>query len=325
MSRVPHEISEIPACPRWLHRWAVLTVCTTVPLLLLGAEVTTKQVGMVDPVGFREPWHLFTVMDRALREVGFLIEHSHRLVGFVVGSCAILLAVGLWLRGPSRGLRWLGVGALAGVSVQGLLGGFRVDLNALMGNNLALIHGCFAQIVFAMLVSIAWLTSRSASAPLSTSASVRNWNAIQRWSLFTVGLVYLQIIFGGIVRHHDIFWGARVHLLSAFAVVAAIVWLMTLIKASHALDRTLQRFASFLAALILLQLLLGVEAWMSRFGSPQWRQLQALWTDLPRTLHYLVSAALFSTSVLLTLQAYRSGDSARDLDSAAVRRLEEAA
>src|SRR5687767_11810716 len=79
----------------WLHRWAVLTVCATLPLLLLGAEVTTKQVGMVDAVGFRPPWHMLTVPLRE-RGLGFVIEHSHRLAGFVVGTCIIVLAVGLW-------------------------------------------------------------------------------------------------------------------------------------------------------------------------------------------------------------------------------------
>src|SRR4029077_14662052 len=89
--------------PRWLHSWAVLTVCATLPLLLLGAEVTTKQVGMVDPQGFRTPWHMLTV---PLKEMGlgFVIEHSHRLAGFVVGTCIIVLAGGLWFGQSQRRL-----------------------------------------------------------------------------------------------------------------------------------------------------------------------------------------------------------------------------
>ena len=41
--------------PRWLRAWAVLTACAALPLVTLGAEVTTKQVGMVDQKGFRRP------------------------------------------------------------------------------------------------------------------------------------------------------------------------------------------------------------------------------------------------------------------------------
>ena len=42
----------------------------------------------------------------------------------------LMLAVSLWLREPRRGVRWLGLAALLGVCVQGLLGGLRVNLNA---------------------------------------------------------------------------------------------------------------------------------------------------------------------------------------------------
>ena len=44
-----------PVVPRWIHWCAVLTVCAALPLLTLGAEVTTRGVGMVDPRGFRWP------------------------------------------------------------------------------------------------------------------------------------------------------------------------------------------------------------------------------------------------------------------------------
>src|SRR5262245_50148090 len=145
--------------PNWLHGWAILTVCVTLPLLLLGAEVTTKKVGMVDQAGFRLPWHMLTV---PLQEqgLGFVIEHSHRLAGFVVGTCIIVLAVSLWRKEPRPWVRWLGVLVLGAVCVQGLLGGFRVQWNALFGPEFALIHGCFAEVVFGLLVAVATITSR---------------------------------------------------------------------------------------------------------------------------------------------------------------------
>src|SRR5205814_4599564 len=122
------------------------------------------RVGMADPIWPTYPWHLLLISYDEPRP-GFIIEHTHRLAGYIVGCCVIVLAIGLWCYHPRRWLGWLGVLALAGVIVQGLLGGFRVVLNALVGTNLALIHGLFAQLVFALLVSLAVFTSRSWSAP----------------------------------------------------------------------------------------------------------------------------------------------------------------
>jgi heme A synthase len=147
-----------PVPPRWLHWCAVLTVCATVPLLFLGAEVTTKGVGMTDPVGYRHPWEIVQRFGEAY--FGLRLEYGHRLAGFTVGLCAIVLAAGLWLFEPRRGVRWAGTLALALVCAQGLLGRFRVDLNALVGPDLAMVHGWFAQLVIAALVSVALFTSR---------------------------------------------------------------------------------------------------------------------------------------------------------------------
>src|SRR5262249_538727 len=111
---------------RWPHRWAVLTVCATVGLLLIGARVTTLGVGMAAPEWRTHPLHLFF---SSRNDSGYLIEHSHRLAGYVVGCCVIVLAVLLWLREPRRWVRWLGIAALVGVTLQGILGGFRVRLH----------------------------------------------------------------------------------------------------------------------------------------------------------------------------------------------------
>src|SRR6516165_3734383 len=159
-----HHSSLITHYSPWLHRWAVLTACATFVLLLLGAVVTTFRVGMADPIWPTYPWHLLLVSWEEPRP-GFLVEHSHRLAGYIVGCCVIVLAVGLWRNNQPRGIRWLGVAALLGVIIQGLLGGFRVILDRYLGNNLALIHGCFAQLVFGMLVILATLTSSPVPRP----------------------------------------------------------------------------------------------------------------------------------------------------------------
>src|SRR5262249_21297681 len=91
---------------------------------------------------------------------GLVIELTHRLVAYLLGFLAIGLCAATLL--VERGWRkLLGVAVLAAVVTQGLLGRYRVDLDALFGRNLAMIHGCFAPLVMALLVSVAVVTSRS--------------------------------------------------------------------------------------------------------------------------------------------------------------------
>jgi heme a synthase len=307
--------------PRWVHWWAVLTAAVTLPLLLLGAEVTTKQVGMVDPDWPTTPLRLWfsSWQDYGL---GYLIEHGHRLAGYTVGACVIVLVLALWLTERRRWLRWLGVAALAGVVIQGVLGGMRVKLNALYGPELALIHGCFGQMVFALLAALAVCTSRgwekgtfifSVRAPAETT---------RRWSLIVVGLLLLQLLAGAVLRHEGSTLAQRGHLLGAFAVVAAFVWLARSAWRAGSVsdrsepasdsreptsDRGLERALMLLGILIALQVLLGVEAWLTKFAAPAYAVVapQPLGRDLVRSAHVLIGALVLAAAVAVALEAQR--------------------
>ncbi len=146
--------TNLRAAPRWLHIWAILTVIATALLLALGGLVTTFRVGMADPIWPTTPWYLLFASWTEPRP-GFLIEHSHRLAGYVVGCFTIVLTAGLWATARTCALKKLGFLCLAAVIVQGMLGGFRVVLNDLFGPDLAIVHGCFAQVVFCLLVAAA--------------------------------------------------------------------------------------------------------------------------------------------------------------------------
>jgi len=295
---------ETPAGPRWLHRWAMLTVCATFVLLLLGAVVTTFRVGMADPIWPTCPWHLLLVSWEE-PSAGFVIEHSHRLAGYVVGCCVIVLVGGLWLAEPRPWLRWLGTAALLGVILQGLLGGFRVKLNALVGTDLATIHGCFAQIVFALLVSLAVLTSRSWSVRAAAGGVMPA--GIARWSLYVMSLLSLQIVLGAVLRHTYAPVAQRGHMLVAFAVVAATVWLVRLTLDNEVGDTSLTSAVLWLAGLVGIQLLLGVEAYIRRFaaGVPPDVQQISIAQAVVRTAHVLVGFLVLAASVVVVLRAHR--------------------
>lgn len=320
------ELAASPGSARWVQRLAVFTALAALPLLFLGAEVTTKQVGMVDPVWPTQPLYLFVEGTAWERGIGFLIEHGHRLAGWTVGACVIVLTIGVWQTESRRWVRWLALAALVGVSCQGILGGLRVRLNAYLGTDLALIHGCFGQLVFSLLVSLALCTSRRWSE--SSLTALPDSTALRRWAVLVTGLLIVQLVLGAFVRHRGSAIGQRGHLFVAFAVVVAVTWLVKLIWENYRSDRGLAGAARLLAIVVVIQVALGIEAWMVKFGSmPVTEPGHWLFNrDLVRTCHVLGGAILLATSVAVTLRAHQA-EVEDTVNSVAIRagRLEEAA
>jgi heme A synthase len=160
-------------------------------------------------------------------------------------------------------------------------------------------------VIFALLVSLVvatapgWVVAFAAPTPAA--------GTLQRWSLLTVGLVFLQLVFGALVRHtHSPLWG-RGHLLTAFAVVTAVVVLVMLVFGNSARQRPVARTVVLLAVLVGVQLLLGVEAWMIKFGSGELPELVqvTLPRAIVRTAHVLTGAGILATAVVLTVQSRR--------------------
>ena len=282
---------------RWPHRWAVLTTVGALPLLALGATVTTRHAGMADPVWPTYPWHLLLVSWTEPR-AGFLIEHTHRLVGYLVGCGGIALAVTLWWCEPRRWLCWLGTAVLAGIVVQGLLGGFRVKLDQWFGSDLAMVHGSFAPVVFSLLTSVAVVTSQGWTTRWGghTSEARPMWGP----AMLAAGLIYVQIVFGSLVRHTYSSVGPRAHVLVAFCVAIVVAWLTREAWDRDRSEKRLRASVAVLAALTAAQILLGTEAWMLRYtGAGLTTQ------SVVPTAHVLVGYLMLAASVVVSLKAFR--------------------
>src|SRR6266446_6313635 len=79
-----------------LHRIALLTACATFPLIFMGGLVTSHGAGMSVydwPNSYGYNMFLFPINQWV---GGIWYEHTHRLMGSVVGFCAILLALWAW-------------------------------------------------------------------------------------------------------------------------------------------------------------------------------------------------------------------------------------
>src|SRR5262245_38035260 len=141
---------------RWLNRFAWLTFVATLLLICSGGMVTSKNVGLAVPdwpTTFGYNMFLFPVSKWV---GGILFEHTHRLLGSLVGLLTIVLAVCLWLGDDRRWLRNLGVIAVVGVILQGILGGLRVTM---MKDQIGVFHACVAQAFLGPLVFIALVTT----------------------------------------------------------------------------------------------------------------------------------------------------------------------
>ncbi len=292
-------MTDSPVSP-WLHRWCLLTVCAALVLLGLGSAVTNLKAGMADPIWPTKPTALLDSSPEQLADVRWVVEHSHRLAGYVVGCCTIVLCAWFWLREPRRWLCLLGTAALVGVCFQGLLGGLRVTEHARWGLEFRILHGMTAPIVFGLLVSTALCTSRAWASSIARFADLR------RPSLVALAAVYAQIVLGVMLRHTYNPLAQRAHLLVAFVAAIAVVWLIRQTWVSG--DRALRMSAVVLAAMLGLQVAVGVETWMTQLGHatvPEMLPVTGQRVAI-RTAHVLGGALLLSATLSVAGLARRN-------------------
>jgi cytochrome c oxidase assembly protein subunit 15 len=165
--------------------------------------------------------------------------------------------------------------------------------------NLAFIHGCSAQLFFALMVALCVLTGRGA---MTRTATVDDPDHLRRRSLVTLVLVYAQIVFGAQLRHFGS--GLVLH-----AVMAAAVWGHALLLAWRVSRWRSQvpeliPSARAMALLVCGQVALGIAAWwMLRPFDGIAREVSTA-QALVRIGHQGLGALLLASSVVLTLRAY---------------------
>lgn len=291
----------------WIYRIALLTAGATFFLIILGGIVTSTESGLAVP-----DWPTtfgYNMFTYPISEMvgGILYEHSHRLMGSLVGLLTITLLIMLLIMDSRSWIKWLGFAALIAVSIQGVLGGLRVtELNL----NFAIIHACLAQAFFALLCGICWFTSREwYEKPLQLPSNGDNTTGkkLRRVSLITTILIYVQLIFGAILRHT----GSRLdaHLLFAFLVTLHIGLLARRFFTSEEDSQNNgqnigQTLPLLLLGLLAVQLILGTGAFILRL-TVVGETVSALLTDIVTTSHVAVGAIMLVSSFVLTLKVYR--------------------
>ena len=273
---------------RLAHRLAVLTAAATCVLIVFGGLVTNTGAALAVPDWPTTFGHNMFLFPWSGMVGGVFYEHGHRLLGSLVGALTVALALALWPRGGR--LRVLGVVAVLAVIAQGVIGGLRVIL---LTDELALVHGPLAHAFFALVVSLALVTSTRMARPVAVVDA-----ATRRLTLAAVALVYAQIVFGALLTHAG---RLELHLAGGVAVFVLLPVVTARLRRSG--DVVAAPAARALLVLLGVQLVLGVGSYLSRF-SPLWIPGGQVTMLVLPVAHRLAGGLIFAAAVLVAVRVW---------------------
>jgi cytochrome c oxidase assembly protein subunit 15 len=165
--------------------------------------VTSKNVGLAVPdwpTTFGYNMFLFPVSKWI---GGVLFEHTHRLIASTVGVLTVILAAWLWRDDNRPSVRTLGLLAVGGVILQGILGGLRVTM---LKDQIGIFHACLAQAFLGLIVLIAVMRTnfrRAAHQDLTVSDRQvsKRLSTVKTIAIVTTIAIYAQLALGATMRH----------------------------------------------------------------------------------------------------------------------------
>ena len=283
-----------------LHFYARLLVAVTFVLVVAGGLVTSTGSGLAVP-----DWPLSYGSWMPPMVGGVFYEHLHRIVGAVVGLMTLVLALWLLFSEKRAWLRWLGIGALAAVVGQGILGGMTVLF--LLPAPISILHACLAQTFFALVVCLAFFTSREwvCPSPLSSPRVAGGGNRRgMKLLAMTAALIYAQLILGAGVRHTENTFVMISHIAGAFFVLIHVVLVLLFVFRRGADTATMRYPALFLGVVFIAQIALGLGAFM--YTAMLEERIQPTAGKIFfLTGHQTLGALLLAAAVVLTLRTYR--------------------
>src|SRR5436190_1698622 len=182
----------------WLNRFAWFTAFATLLLICSGGMVTSKGVGLAVPdwpTTFGYNMFLFPVSKWI---GGVLFEHTHRLIASTVGLLTIILAGWIWRVEDRQIVKTLGLLAVAGVILQGILGGLRVTM---LKDEIGIFHACLAQAFLGLIVLIAIMTTDFWRSFGNVDVDLTKFRAVKVIAVATTVAIYLQLALGATMRH----------------------------------------------------------------------------------------------------------------------------
>lgn len=282
--------------PRF-HNFVVFLATLSFLLLIAGALVTSNKAGLSVPDWPTSFGSLYRIPPMV---GGVKYEHGHRMLAELVGLFTIVLAIWCWKAETRRWMRWLGVIALFGVIIQGVLGGLTVRM--LLPWYVSTAHAAVAQTFFCLLVVMALFTSRGWINDRSAAISELRKPGLYSLCLASLVFLYLQLFFGAAFRHGGI--SIAYHIFNGIAVTAILVW--TSVRAMGDSLPAIKIHGRLVHALLMLQILLGIASYMTRvvWGKDAPQPLPSMVAST--VAHLGVGALLLAFTFVLAIQARRS-------------------
>lgn len=278
-----------------LYRWSVLLAFCTLLLVVAGALVTSRDAGLSVP-----DWPLSYGQLMPKMEGGILYEHGHRMIATLVGMFTIVSLVWIFRVDRRRWMRMLGIAALLGVIVQGVLGGLTVIY--LLPWYISSSHATVAELFFSTTVAMALFTSRRWLAGASVIPEDAE-NPLRGLSLAAPVCVLGQLFLGAAARHKAI--GAIYHICGAPFVTGVILWLSMRVLLHYTRNRELRNCAVILLTITMTQVFLGVGAYMTRIAYVDAVQPMPLMVTFT-VLHVAVGALTLASSVVMAILVRRN-------------------
>lgn len=285
-----------------LRAWCVVTCGAALITVLFGTLVTTFHVGMTDPLWPTAPWHLLLI--ERVPNFGFYVEHTHRIVGYLIGTCIIIQTVAFWRSSPSMARRAAAFALILLIGAAVAIGMRQVKLAearsvAALGNSGFLAAAAFATLF--LMLAIAEVNSRSAG----------------RWQRLFASATYLGVVTQGLLGGLRVYLNelrgpelALVHGLLAQTVLALTVLLAVMTKwdwnslTNLTVDLWLRRLVTWTFLILVVQIAFG--GFLRHFSWP-----------FAHRVHPMLAFAIALGAILILTRVLSLGSAVREFRHAA--------
>jgi cytochrome c oxidase assembly protein subunit 15 len=276
----------------------MFTACAALVVITAGALVTSNDAGLSVP-----DWPTsFGYLVKVPHFVGGIrYEWSHRMVAGTLVTLTLTIALWTLLVERRRWLRWLAVAAFSTVIAQAILGGLTVLFFQPPAVSTA--HATVAQTFFCIAVAIALFTGRKWVEEQPRVEFDQRLPRLFTLTVLSIFVLYVQLILGGMFRHHGMSWWP--HVVNAVIVSFVLTWTAIRALLVYSQIDAVRRPAILMLSLLITQLCLGFTAFLTRVA---WGK-DTVQPELPMVAatvaHVAVGALLLATTVVLAIQVWR--------------------